>query len=371
MIKKALLQFLTFAVTFSLFTACGSDDTVYSEVPEPPVAEVSPVVLDLNAEVFPYTKLSDYNFFEGDMKNLDPVYKVIPYDLNSSLFTDYAKKKRFVYMPAGTEATYSADGKVLEFPVGTALIKNFYYDNIAPDNTTKLIETRLMVRKSTGWIFATYVWNSAQDEAVLNNSGSFAHLSIIESGVTLNFNYRVPSAVECGSCHKLNEVNMPIGVKPQNLNKMFTYTEGSKNQLTKLVGEGYLSNTNLPQQIISTVDWTDTSKSLDTRVRSYLDINCAHCHSQGTSCDYTPMRLAFSESGTPAALGVCIEPVEFVTGSQTHIIAKKSIGRSLMHFRMSTTLQSEMMPQVGRTLVHAEAVQMLGDWINAMDAPCP
>ena len=51
---------------------------------------VSPAVVDLTQ--VPYQNLSEYHFFEGDMKLQNPVYGVIPYRPASSLFTDYALK---------------------------------------------------------------------------------------------------------------------------------------------------------------------------------------------------------------------------------------------------------------------------------------
>jgi uncharacterized repeat protein (TIGR03806 family) len=368
---------LLLSLALTLFS-CGSDDgDQYVEVtpetpavPLPPGVPQSPVVVDFNAAVFPYTSLSEYRFFEGDMKNLNPAYKVIPYDLNSSLFTDYALKKRFIWMPTGAKATYSADGKVLNFPSGTVLIKNFFYTTVQPDNTTKIIETRLMIKKYDQWVFATYVWNDEQTEAVLNMDGSYKYITFKQNETVQNLNYRVPAAFECTHCHKLNAAPTAIGVKPQNLNKIYNYPEGPKNQLEKLVQEGYLDGSNLPSSIVSTVNWSDTSKPLELRVRSYLDINCAHCHSQGGVCDYTPMRLGFSESTTSASLGVCVVPVDFVSGGQTYIVAKKNVAKSLMYFRMNTTAPSEMMPQLGRSMTHTEGVQLIADWINSMDEPC-
>src|SRR5688572_11812966 len=141
--------------SFAVFLSCGSDDSGDYK-------EVSPVVLDLTA--VPYPKLSDYKFFVGEMKNLQPAYKVLPYDLINSLFSDYALKKRFVWMPEGAQATYSSDGEILNFPAGAVLIKNFYYNNVLPDNVTKIIETRIMIKKTGGWIFANYKWNDEQTE---------------------------------------------------------------------------------------------------------------------------------------------------------------------------------------------------------------
>lgn len=372
MIKRLPFRIFIVVSILVMSVSCGSDDSSgYSPLPVVPEVPTSPVVLDMDAEIFPYENLSEYHFYEGEMKNLEPVYKVIPYDLNSSLFTDYAEKKRFIYMPPDTKATYVADGKAMDFPSGTVLIKNFYYTTMLPGSFTQIIETRLMIKKGTQWIFANYVWNDEQTEAVLTNNGGYAHLSFTEGNRTVNTNYRIPSVGECNNCHKPGNQILPLGIKPQNLNKLYPYADGTMNQLQKLVQEGYLNPSGLPSNIVSTVDWKDTSKSLDLRVRSYLDINCAHCHSEGTSCDYTPMRLAFSESDNPVNLGVCISPIDFAPEEITHIVEKQNPTRSLMHFRLNTTVQSEMMPMVGRTVIHTQGVQLIEDWINAMDTPCP
>ncbi|RYE30207.1 MAG: hypothetical protein EOP48_32120, partial [Sphingobacteriales bacterium] len=84
--KKHYLLTVIFATIFSVFLSCGSDDSQQYTEPVPtdtiPTVPVSPVVIDLTT--VPYAKLSDYHFFEGDLKNLSPVYGVLPYDLNSS-----------------------------------------------------------------------------------------------------------------------------------------------------------------------------------------------------------------------------------------------------------------------------------------------
>src|ERR1039457_463589 len=71
------------------------------------------------AEPFP-TKLAAWRLFIGDPAALKPNAGVVPYDLNTPLFSDYATKYRFVWMPPGTSATYS-DTEAFDFPVGTRL----------------------------------------------------------------------------------------------------------------------------------------------------------------------------------------------------------------------------------------------------------
>ncbi|MEI7488567.1 MAG: hypothetical protein WCJ72_14395 [Chryseobacterium sp.] len=71
--------------------------------------------------------------------------------------------------------------------------------------------------------------------------------------------------------------------------------------MQKLVDEGYLLS--YPSNIVSTVNYKDTSKPVDIRLRSYLDINCAHCHQQNTRCDYRAIRLSFSQTTNLTNMG--------------------------------------------------------------------
>ena len=84
-----------------------------------------PNTVQLDISQKPFERLSQYQFFVGEMSNLEPSDGVLPYDLNSPLFTDYADKSRFVWMPEGTAATYRED-RAFDFPAGAVLIKNFF-----------------------------------------------------------------------------------------------------------------------------------------------------------------------------------------------------------------------------------------------------
>ncbi|HET8837638.1 MAG TPA: hypothetical protein VFM82_01430 [Flavobacteriaceae bacterium] len=330
------------------------------------VLEVSPVVLDLDA--VPYATLSEYHFFEENLSDQNPVYGVVPYEPINSLFTDYAKKKRFVWMPYGKKAVYVSDYESLDFPVGTVLIKNFYYENVQPGNVQRIIETRLLIKKETEWIFAEYVWNADQSEAFLDMEGSYTEVNWLENGEAKSNNYRVPSHSECFTCHKSSETVVPIALKPQNLNSDFSYPEGSKNQLQKLVEFGYLKNT-IPNSIETVVPWNDASQDISLRMRSYVDINCAHCHSSTGHCDYRPLRFNFHESGDETNMGVCVLPDTQIP-PYTKIVVPGDPLRSVLHFRVSTTLEQYKMPLLGRNMVDENAVIMVEEWINSLTTNC-
>ena len=340
--------------------SCSTEDVSVTVTPESQVV--------FNLDDIPYQTLSEYNFFTGDMKALEPVPGVLPYDLNSPLFSDYAHKKRFVWMPDGTIASYNNDHTPLDFPIGAVLIKNFFYDNVQPENTTKIIETRLMFVTEDGWGFAKYVWNEDQTEATFSNDGSFVDIEWIENGVTNSVNYRIPSQNECFSCHNKFGTPVPIGPKPQNLNKDYNYVDGTSNQLSKWVEVGYLES-GFPTSIVSTVNWEDTSHPLELRVRSYLDINCAHCHSEESYCEYRPLRLAFNENENDVNKGVCVTPDTQIS-PYTHIIASGEIDKSLLHFRISSIEEQFRMPLLGRTLQHTEGVRLIEEWINSLEGEC-
>lgn len=332
----------------------------------------------------PYPKLSDYHFFVGDMKDQIPSLGVLPYTPASTLFTDYAHKKRFVWMPVGTSASYNGDGNVLELPVGSVLIKTFYYDNVqnvTPVGASRIIETRLMIRKSTGWIFADYIWNAEQTEAFQNLNGSYTNISWIDEGGPKSANYRIPSEVECIVCHKKKEtvgssevtVHIPIGIKPQNLNFDYNYGISTQNQLQKWIQQGYLQNTvTLPTAQNTTVNYNDTSKTLEQRVRAYVDINCAHCHSEKRHCDYRPMRFDFASTFNNATnMGVCVntQDMQDFDPALDKIVNPGSPNRSMMFHRLNTTDPAYMMPLHGRTLIHQEGVNLVEAWINSL-SPC-
>ena len=133
MICKLKIFLKKLILCFVLVSYSCSDEAYVS-------VEYSPV--NYNLGEMPYENLSQYNFFQGELKNLDPVYGVIPYELISSLFTDYSIKNRFLWMPEGVSADYISSSEVFDFPVGTILIKNFSYDDVLPEMISKNMKSQ-------------------------------------------------------------------------------------------------------------------------------------------------------------------------------------------------------------------------------------
>lgn len=367
--KYYFLGIFTGILSLFIYSCSSSDNEEY--------VEPSPVTVDLTQ--VPYAKLSDYHFFKAPMSAMVPEKDVHIYEPISQLFTDYAHKKRFVWLPPGTKATYNGDGSVLELPVGAAIIKNFYYDELQPTNTRKIIETRIMIRKSNGWIFAEYVWNDEQTEAFFDLNGSNRTITFTENGVQKTANYRIPNEAQCVTCHKLRDPNTniysnsPIGIKPQNINFNYNYGAETKNQLAKWKEWGILeSNAPISDPTTAMVDYKDVSKPLEQRVRSYFDINCAHCHSEKGHCYYRPMRMSYSETNNNLTnMGVCVPTADLqdFPPALSRIVSPNNINRSMLYYRLNTENEAFMMPLHGRSIIHEEGVLLVKQWIESLQ-PC-
>ena len=321
---------------------------------------------------------------------------VVPYDLNTPLFSDYAHKLRTVWMPAGTSATYQAE-RSFDFPVGTILSKTFYYplpDGKAWDGKSvartppsqsslqaetldlakvRLIETRLLVHRAEGWVALPYVWNDAQTQATLKRTGDLVALELVDAqGHREAADYQVPDQNQCGGCHITDNKSrklLPIGPKARHLNRDFNYAGGRENQLAHLVRVGYLRG--VPADPPRLVDAMEAGAPLDARARAYLDINCGHCHSATGPAVTSGLHLD-AMPATRLQNGFCKQPVAAGkgTGDRLYDIEPGHADGSVLLFRMDSDDPAVMMPELGRSVVHREGVELIRQWIDAQQGRC-
>ena len=287
-----------------------------------------PVALDvIRSDALP-PKLSDYRFFTGAVPNAG----VRPYALNTPLFSDYAEKDRYLYLPPGTQATFSKDG-LPDLPVGAALIKTFHY------GATK-VETRVLLHRASGWVALPYVWQG--DDAVLKRAGTRVALTVEGQAI----DYAVPNVNQCKECHALGDAMTPIGPKARNLSPGMLGVAATGIRLPK---------------------WGDTAAPVADRARAYLDVNCGHCHNPRGAASNSGLNLTW-ETTDPTALGIGKHPVAAGRGSGglEVAIAPGHPERSIMLYRMKSVEPGVAMPELGRATVHKEGVALLEDWIAGM-----
>ncbi len=336
-------------------------------------------------------KLSDYNFFADPTdptQNLNSGAKHAPYDMNTALFTDYATKYRFVVMPENASAEYMAQ-ETFQFPVGTVLIKTFALPTDTSERgieNEEKIETRLLIKRTSGWIALPYVWNEDYSDAQLTAAPINLERTMTHDGTEVTFDYAIPGRDQCTSCHNIGEDITdptghvqsagfsPIGPKARHLNGDYTYESGEKNQLSHWAENGLLSN--LPDLAsVDAVPQFDDDQGLESTdlatlqdyAKGYLDINCAHCHrAEGKAKStglFVPYWLSYDDN--KVTHGKCKSSLTSTKADTVIDLVEGDAEASLIHYRMNIT-SGEKMPELGRNLVHKEGVKLIADWINAL-----
>lgn len=350
------LALLIGAASLILFTASCSRQ------PAMPWAEPS--------EFEPFDNLRDWKLFVGDGHTQEPAAGVIPYDLNSPLFSDYTAKRRFVKLPTGKKAAYN-ETEAFDFPVGSIIIKTFSMpaDLRDPSKGERLLETRLLVHRPDGWIGLPYVWNEAQTEAKLKVAGGTVDVewTHYDGGKRTN-NYILPNVNQCKNCHENDRKILPIGPKARNLNRDFAYSDGTENQLVRWTKSGILEGAPPPDQAPKLAVWNDPKTgSLDERARSWLEINCAHCHNPKGPARTSGLELMASVSD-PVRWGLMKLPIAAGRGSggRHYDIVPGKPDESILVFRLESTDPGVMMPELPRRLVDDEGVALIREWIGSM-----
>ncbi|MDO3721620.1 SO2930 family diheme c-type cytochrome [Marinobacter sp. chi1] len=336
--------------------------------------------------------LSSYRLFaDSSNPTTNPNGTGIPFDLNTPLFTDYATKYRFVFVPEGEQAQYSKN-EAFDFPVGTVISKTFSLPADTGvrgfDNET-LIETRLLIHREAGWVALPYIWNAAGTEATLAVAGGASKRTIVHNGNQFDFTYRVPDANQCKQCHQYKAVSggsvsqiTPIGPKARSLNGNFDYALGTLNQLTYWEDAGILAGLPVDLNSVPKIPayhdgdeqglYSKSEAELLDLAKGYLDTNCAHCHRPEGGASNTGLKLEYWRDfeSDRYAHGVCKKPVTYGGGALSFDVVPGDANQSIMHFRMNANTPLDKMPMLGRDLVHAEGVALIAAWINSLTGSC-
>jgi hypothetical protein len=209
---------------------------------------------------------------------------VVPFQVNTALWSDGSHKERFISLLPGTKIV-PTDTSKYTFPDGAVLIKNFQIDTVYGDSNSRIfVETRFQVYQSSAagkkWSGISYRWKRDQSDAVLVNPDSgldYTH-NVRLNGQLTGKRWRYPSSKNCRECHKGDETNLrgSLGFITPQLNRVINGT----NQLQTLFARGILSLNPVAGKPTAH-RWyglTEDTVPLEKRVRSYFASNCSHCH---------------------------------------------------------------------------------------------
>jgi uncharacterized repeat protein (TIGR03806 family) len=375
------------------------------------IYHLEPTPVEEHPPAFPRT-LSDSGLFANVARH-EMASGVIPYSVNSPLWSDGAHKERFLAIPhkEGQDMRIGfTTWRGWHFPDETVLVKSFALEERPGDAASrKWIETRFLVKQQGEWVGYSYAWNDEQTDAVLVGAeGMDREYSV--GGKRQVWHY--PSRVECMVCHS-RAANYVLGLAEVQMNKDHDYGGVVDNQLRVLESLGMLKVdyraetiaamkeelkaagknereidriveartkstgqrqspgessllSRSPERYRRLVDPYDAAQPLDLRARSYLHANCAHCHVEAGGGN-AQMELEFTTPVEKMRV-VDVPPVHHKFGiEEARLVAPGRPERSVLLHRVSRRgPNSGAMPQVGTNLVDEAAVELLRQWISAM-----
>ncbi|HBH52373.1 MAG TPA: hypothetical protein DDY91_10815 [Planctomycetaceae bacterium] len=318
---------------------------------------------------------------------------VIPFSINAPRWADGATSERFIAVP-GSDPVQLFPGpqpipasmfqRTTVFPTNTVVAKTLALE-LEPGvpSSSRRIETQILHFDGRDWRGYSYAWNDDQSDAVLvGPQGESRTLSLVDPEAPNGHRqqtWRFPSRTDCLRCHNpwpeyLLAFNLP------QLNRSVESQGTRRNQLTLLQELGLLQNVTPganpgqdpprvtgikdPEEFPRFVNPHDRSEDLDQRARTYLHVNCAHCHRNGgggSAYVHLLHDLPLSETRTLAQ-----KPAQGTFGiPDAQVIAPADPYRSTLLFRMAK-LGPGHMPHIGSQVIDREGVQLIHDWIRQL-----
>ena len=313
--------------------------------PPPPPPEDGPPLVDHPTDPLPRW-LSRTGFYP-EFPNLTPLDRAEPFVPNFPLWSDGAGKERFLLLPEGTSVD-TTDPEHWTFPVGTLFVKHFGYD--LKGGGRREIETRVIQKLASGWVYGTYLWNAAQTEAELTD-GKPITLTVenAQAAVPPSFTYAVPGTAQCRACHARQQ-DAVIGFEPVQL---------PRTVLRDLEARGVLG----PAQraawpTVAGATWTEAA------VRGYLHANCAHCHSEEGGLEQT-LGFSLDHRETDGVIGW---PSRRGRGT---LVVPGDPANSLIVKMLAGAPDVPRMPPLGPQIVDVSAVGEVSEWIRWLGTQVP
>lgn len=301
-----------------------------------------------------------------DLTNLVTAPGIIPYGVNSPLWSDGALKERWIAVPASQQIAFSPSNS-FSFPAGTVFIKNFDLTVNETNGATRRLETRFLIRDDNGGVYgATYRWRDDHSDADLVSAPQTENINIVTATGVRTQTWYYPGPLDCLVCHNPNAGSV-LGVNARQLNGPFTYsaTGVTDNQLRTWNRLG-LFKTTLDEESLTNVPAlvrvNDTNFPVEYRVRSYLDANCSQCHRPNGVVGYFDARFS-----TPLAKQKLIDgPVANpMNDPLSQVVTPGDLPHSLLHTRINRVGNLQM-PPLARNLIDTNAVQAVAEWIKGL-----
>ncbi|HUQ90123.1 MAG TPA: PQQ-dependent sugar dehydrogenase [Bryobacteraceae bacterium] len=311
-------------------------------------------------------KLSETGIFASVARH-EVAAGVIPYSINAPFWSDGAVKERFLAMPEGRQIKFN-ETKPWEFDDGAVTVKSFSLEMEEGNPASrKRIETRIVVKQDDRWVGYTYNWNDEQTDATLVEAkGMDRSFSVKErSGGVREQVWHYPSRNECMFCHS-RAAGFVLGLTTPQMNRSHKYEAAEDNQLRTFSHIGLFKTAlpKAPSEYLAYRNPFDETAPLATRVKTYLQVNCAMCHvSDGGGNSL--IELGYK---TPLAKAHMVNepPMHDTFGiNNARLVAPGDPMRSVLFHRVNVRGNGQM-PPTSTNRVDEAGAKLLRDWIREL-----
>jgi len=330
------------------------------------------------------TRLSDTGLF-ADTAAARPAPGVVPYRISAEAWADGTEATRLIALPGDTRLTIEdrqnpqqgyIRGKY-RFPTDGVLAKTIALETRPGDpSSRRRIETQILHFTGSDWNAYSYLWNDDQTDAELVPAdGATVRLTLAADGPAApqSREYRVVGRTECLICHTTRGGSL-YGFIPAQLARAVPRPDGAPgdgatvDQLALFHELGLLAAPPAAG-LVAPADPYDPAADLTARARSYLQMNCAHCHLRGGG----------GASEFDVRADVALDRTRLVDQRPVHgdlgiadarLVAPGDPTRSVVYYRMAT-LGRGRMPHFGSTVVDERGLALVGDWIASLAATAP
>ncbi|MBL6764779.1 MAG: PQQ-dependent sugar dehydrogenase [Verrucomicrobiae bacterium] len=301
-------------------------------------------------------RLSETGLF-SDTARQRPNAGVLPYEIAREPWMDGATARRFVGLPGRgrldyhrrNDPAYGQLKDLYEFPTNAVLAKTISLKG-------RNLETQILHFDGTDWHPYNYIWNEGQTDAELADGKGF-------NRKVGGLDWRFHGDTECMTCHMARQ-GIVLGFHPQFTDVLAEINGAPQRQQAAWQGLGVIDG---PSKL--NLAWRAKESALQREARTWLHVNCAHCHRQGGG-GTAPFELRADQPFERKPIDG-VKPNQGTFGlHDPDILRAGDPWSSLLLYRIAATGGAHM-PRLGARTVDPDGIRLVRDWIHELGGSPP
>ena len=323
-------------------------------------------------------RLSETGLFADTQKQL-PADGLVAFEINAEMWRDSATaagqgwlgipgEGSIEVFPKARRMQQSSLREQMHFPTDTVLAQNI---TLTDDSGQQIrLETQVLHFNGRVWNGYTYVWNPEQTDADLAPAKGLQLNLSDYSDFADHRTWNVHSRSECIRCHNSWAGGTLAFTIPQLNRKTDASDSASAGQIESLQAKGILTGAPLAnkERLNSLypvlVNPSDDAVAVSDRARSYLSVNCSHCHQRGAGGSAT-IDLRHNASDDEMKT-IAVTPAQGTFQiADAAIITPGEASKSVLYYRMACSGRGRM-PHVGSEKVDVAGLNLVRSWIASL-----